>query len=151
MIIFNCRQCPAYMFSAAEVTFAEELGQGTREWRWTDSAPLVRQLIGSWRWSTLEKNTRSPKCGTADQVFGCFSTNKERSRGRKKPSVLRELIPLVKSYCILFLSDPFENGNILNNNNLTHVAGSALFHCYMMYLCYWLLVCVVSLCVHVFV
>lgn len=59
-------------------------------------------------------------------MLGCFSTNKERSWSRKKPSVLRELIPLVKSYCILFLSDAFEDGSILNYNNLTHAACSAL-------------------------
>lgn len=33
---------------------------------------------------------------------------------------------LVKSYCFLFPSDPFEDGNILNDNNLTHTAGPAL-------------------------
>lgn len=85
-------------------------------------------------------------------MFGCFSTNKERIWSRKKKSLLCEgIYPVSKAY-ILFLSVPFEDGNTLNYNNLTHVASPALsiaicciylIGCWLVYpVCMYIDVCV---------
>lgn len=82
-------------------------------------------------------------------MLGCFSTNKERIWGvKRKATCGRELIPLVKPCYSLFLLDLFEDGNIFNYNNLTHMAGSALSTaiCGISLIGYWL---VSPLCVYI--
>lgn len=62
----------------------------------------------------------------------------------KKAACVRELTPLVKPCYILFLSDPFEDGNILNYNNLSSSALSITICCIYL-ICCWL---VYPVCVH---
>lgn len=70
---------------------------------------------------------------------------KEYGAGKKKSLLCEGTYPVSKAY-ILFLSDPFEDGNTLNYNNLIHMASSALsiaicciylIGCWLVYLFVW--------------
>lgn len=76
---------------------------------------------------------------------------KEYGAGKKKSLLCEGIYPVSKAY-ILFLSVPFEDGNTLNYNNLTHVASPALsiaicciylIGCWLVYpVCVYIDVCV---------